>query len=316
MAELVAKTSSPVAVTQTVTVLLDWVNIESLTDFTLVIENAGGGSANDIADVQIDTSDDGGVTVSTDQHDGVPAVPIAAFTAKSGTFTETAKFVRVRAQCGEGEDTTATAILLADSSVGRICTLSDVKARLGETDTENDTVLTRIILGIEKLFAAYCKRELLANAADITEYYAGCGPHLALRRYPIIAVTSIKQALAYDFDSFDALTENTHYRLVNDGRDGIIYRMYTDWFNMPDSIQVVYRGGYCAAGQTPGEGETAMPADLREAAIEQATFLWKRKDDIGLSAVGFEGGSVSKFSAVELLPMVRQILDNYRRPQL
>jgi len=59
-----------------------------------------------------------------------------------------------------------------------------------------------------------------------------------------------------------------------------------------------------------------MPADLREAAIEQATFLWKRKDDIGLSAVGFEGGSVSKFSAVELLPMVRQILDNYRRPQL
>jgi len=85
---------------------------------------------------------------------------------------------------------------------------------------------------------------------------------------------------------------------------------------MPDSIRLIHKGGYCSAGQTPGEGEFAMPADLREAAIEQSSFIFKRKDDLGLSGIGFEGGSISKFSPMDLLPMVKKILDSYRRPSL
>ena len=75
MGQLVKKTAAAVAVDDSLTTLLDWTNIETLADFTIVIENAGGGSANDITDIQIDTSDDAGVTPSLDQHAGVPAVP-------------------------------------------------------------------------------------------------------------------------------------------------------------------------------------------------------------------------------------------------
>ena len=88
-----------------------------------------------------------------------------------------------------------------------------------------------------------------------------------------------------------------------------------NWSRTRDSVQVIYKGGYCSAGQAPGAGEYAMPADLREAAIEQATFIFKRKDDIGLAGVSAEGGSISKFSSMDLLPMVKNVLNDYRRLQ-
>lgn len=318
MPELVAKTSEAIAVDNSLTVLLGWVNIEAVSGFTIIVENAGGGSADDITDVQLDTSDDGGITVNEDQHGGVPTVPIASGIAKTGTFTETAKFLRIRATCAAESDTTAEAILLADSVVARICTLADVKDRLGKisADTDNDSTFNRIISGLEAIFNGYTNRSLIVNAADVTEYFTGLGAYLQLSRYPIVSITSVKVTYDYDFDSVDALTANADYRQVRQGKNGILYRVHSAWPQTEDAIQIIYRGGFCAAGQTPGEGEFAMPADLREAAIEQATFLFKRRDDIGLSGVGFEGGSISKFSAIDLLPMVKKVLDNYRRPSL
>jgi len=316
MSELV-KNSSAVAVDESLTTLLDWTNIESLSGFTIMVENAGGGSANDITDIQIDTSVDGGVTVLTDQHADTPAVPIADGSTAKGTFTETAAFVRVRALCAAGEDTTANAWLLADSATGRICTLADIRDRLGlaDGDTDNDALLNRILVGIEDMFSSYTGRELILNAAAVTEYFTGCGSRLLINRYPIVSVTSIIESYDYSFTE-TALTANSDYRLVGGGKNGIIYRMNMNWPDTEDIIQIIYKGGCCAAGQTPGDGEFAMPADLREAAIEQASFIYKRKDDIGLSAVSFDGGGVQKFSAMKLLPLVEQTLKKYKRPCL
>ena len=315
MPELIAKTSAAVAVDEDLTVLLDWVNIENVSGFSVVIENAGGGSANDISDVQIDTSVDGGVTVLTDQHADVPAVPIASGKASVGTFTETAAYVRVRAKCAADEDTTATAMLTADSATGRICTLADVKERLGETSTDYDVGINSIISGLAAIFEGYCARRLLVNAADVTEYYTGLSTLLQLKRFPIVSITSIKEALSYDFDSETALTVNEDYRILNSGVNGVVYCVLSNWSRVRDSIQFIYRGGYCSAGQTPGTGEVAMPSDLQEASIEQACFLFKRRDDIGLAGVSAEGGSITKFSPMDLLPMVKNILNDYRRLQ-
>lgn len=313
MSQLITKTSEAIAVDEDLTTLIDWTNIESFSGFTLIVENAGGGSANDITDVQIDTSDDAGVNVNTDQHPGVPTVPIASGDIAKGTFTETAKFIRIRAVCAEGEDTTAEAILLADSAAARICTLADIKERLGISNADNDIAINTIISGIEAIFNEHTGRILLLNATDVTEYYTGLSSHLQLKRYPIVSITSIKEALDYDFDNADALTANSDYRIVAGGKKGIIYRIYTNWLAADDAVQVIYKGGFCAAGVTPGENEFALPADLREAAIEQTSFIFKRRQDIGLAGVGFQGGSISKFSAIELLPNVKQILDHYKR---
>ena len=312
MAELIAKTSVAIAVDDELTTLLNWTNIESLSGFTVIVENADAGG-DDIVDVQLDTSDDGGITPVLDAHAGVPAVPIEAGDAKKGAFTETAKFVRIRAICDTGKDTTAVAYLMADSSVGRICTLADVRDRLGISDAQYDETINRIIVSLADLFDRYTNRNLLVNTLPVTEYYMASGPWLRVKRYPIVAVTTIKESYTFDFDNTVALTADTDYRLVDNGDKGLIYRLYGIWPFLPDSVQIVYRGGFVAAGQTPGEGEMALPNDLREAAIQQASFIFKRRLDIGLLSQSSEGGSISSFSAMDLLPLVKQTLDNYKR---
>jgi len=203
---------------------------------------------------------------------------------------------------------------LADSSVGRICTLADVKDRLGKFDTESDSILNRIILGIEAIFDAATGRRLILNGTDETTCFTGDCRRIIVPRYPVVSITSIKESVTYDFGNADALVADESYRLI--AARGVLYRIGTYWLAIEDGIQVIYKGGYVAAGQTPGSGETAMPADLREAAIEQATFIFKRKDDIGLIGAGFDGGSINKFSVMKLLPMVQTVLDKYRRPSL
>lgn len=201
-----------------------------------------------------------------------------------------------------------------------LCTLDDIKSRLSltTTDAARDAMLTTIIASVTSMLESFCGRKFIVPAAAVTEYYTGAGPWLQLLYYPIVAITSIKEALDYDYALATALVADTDYRLVNAGRKGCLYRCWGDWPDCPpDSIQVIYRGGYTAAGATPGSGETAVPADLKEAALLQACLLYKRRDDIGLSGGSFTGGSYSKLTDIELLPTVKDILNNgYRRVML
>lgn len=197
-----------------------------------------------------------------------------------------------------------------------VCTTDDVKLRLGISDSDYDDMIAAIVAGLTGRFDAFCGRTLLLTAADVTEYYTGLSQYLQLGRYPLISITSIKEAWDRDFDNADALTAEDDYWPMSLGKNGIIFREAIVWPRKPDSIQVIYRGGYTAAGETPGSSESALPAGIREAAIMQATMVYKRRDDIGLSAVGFDGGSMNKFQAMKLLPDVEEVLKQYRRPSL
>jgi hypothetical protein len=201
-------------------------------------------------------------------------------------------------------------------AITSLCTLDDCKLRRGLSTTDNDTLLERIILGVQSAFESYCRRPLLLSAAAVTEYYTGSGLYLQLARYPIAAITSIKEAADFDFTNAVALVANEDYRIVASGAKGLLYSMLGSWDPNPDAIQVVYTGGFVAAGGTVGTGQTALPDDLREAAIEQAVFLFQRKDDMGLVSVSGVGGSINKQVDMNLLPQVKLILDNYRKPSL
>jgi hypothetical protein len=197
-----------------------------------------------------------------------------------------------------------------------ICTLSDIKTRLGiaSDSTEYDAVINAIIPGIEKYFDTYTGRNLVLNSVDVIEYAAGGSPWIRTRRFPVVSITSIKEAFDYDFANADSLLADTDYRLKADS--GLILRLHRSWLDTFDGVEVKYKGGYKPAGQTPAAGETAMPDDLREAAISQSCLVFKRRDDIGLSGTSFDGGSFSKFTSFDLLPMVKDILESYRRVSL
>ncbi len=234
---------------------------------------------------------------------------------KIATITPEADYIRVRALCATDEDTTANAYTMATIGVDSLCTLMDVKGRLGIDKAESDEMILRIIKGVESIFNRYCNRVLLQDNSDATEYYTGIGQLLQLKKYPVISITSITESYdyTYDFDNGTVLTANSDYRLLDSGKKGMIRRINSQWASLDEGIQVIYRGGYCPAGSTPGTGEIEMPNDLREAAIEQVSLIYKRRDDIGLSGQSFDGGGYDKFSSLKLLPLVEETLKAYKR---
>lgn len=198
-----------------------------------------------------------------------------------------------------------------------LCTVDDLKERLTEANgTEYDAMLATIIAGFTARANTATGRTLIAQADDTTEYHTGQSDLLRLNNYPIISITSVKESWSKDFEDtneYELLESGEDYRVASAGKNGILERLYTPWAQAFESVQVIYRGGYVAAGETPGDGETAVPADLREAAIQQCSLIFKRRDDIGLSGASFDGGSFSKFQTMKLLDDVQAVLDSYMR---
>jgi len=300
-------------VTEDLTTLIDWIYVGQFSDRRIIVENTGGGSADDITDVQIDESDDGGTTPSLDQHAATPAVPITTGNASHKTFTSTAKWLRLRAKCTTAEDTTAKAWLLADTMTGLVCTLAEIRIRLGLAvgDTNDDEMLHSIIKGVSAVFDRFCNRNLILNTTDATEYYSGGIQKISLSRYPVVSITSVTESADWDWDNETALTADDDYHLMTDR--GILHRASSRWLGGNETVRVVYKGGYNPAADTPGTGETGLPYDIEESALLQSMFTYKRRDDLGLSSVSAMGGSISKFSAIKLLPEVENIFKAYRR---
>lgn len=198
-----------------------------------------------------------------------------------------------------------------------LATREDVKLRIGiaSTDTEHDDLLASILAGVSRMIESYCGRPLIQTPTDVTEYYTGCGRYLQLRRYPIIAITEIKEALDYDWDAATAMVADADYRLVADGHKGVLFRLYSTWSNLPDAVRVVYRGGYCPADATPAEGEHAVPSDLREAAIILAVHWFQHRHDLGLVNVSCLGGAAAH-ATKQLKAMAEELIEPHRRISL
>ncbi|MDH4203613.1 MAG: phage head-tail connector protein [Phycisphaerae bacterium] len=195
------------------------------------------------------------------------------------------------------------------------CTLADIKDRIGEDGSDYDDVLNQINASVTDQFESYCGRKLIVTASDVTEYHTGLCHLLHLRRYPIVSITSVKESWTNDFvNDVEDLTENTDFRQASGGANGVLHKMYGTWACAFEAVQVIYRGGFCAAGVTPTGNEVALPADLREAGIQQNLFLFKRKSaDIGLSGQTFEDGGFQKHETGGIIKSVRETLDQYKR---
>ncbi len=73
------------------------------------------------------------------------------------------------------------------------------------------------------------------------------------------------------------------------------------------------------AGNVPGDGTGYwqalpwLPNDLEGAAVEQITYWFQNRDRLGLVSVSGEGGSLSQFAKLDLLPSVQATLKNQTR---
>ena len=75
---------------------------------------------------------------------------------------------------------------------------------------------------------------------------------------------------------------------------------------------MTYTGGYVLPGTVAALGQTALPADLESAAVEQVACWFQTRDFLGLKTHWPSGGTYLQFTQEPLLPAVRAVLTNYR----
>ncbi len=238
MGFLVGQQTTATAIGASLTTLLNWTAVDGYSSFHLMTENTGGGTGTTITDVQLDQSDDAGVTVSLDAIDVSPAAAIVTGLSDHVTFTPTASYIRIRAV--SGTDTTAKCWVTADNLSNTIDTyaltsLENVKSYLGITSTDNDSEITRLINAVTYRIETYCSRRFKTRSYTLERYtckdiYVDNWPIISVERVAVgtknsLTITNTDSG-AYSATcsitrSADPLPANTHIKLsVNGGSNG------------------------------------------------------------------------------------------------
>lgn len=191
-----------------------------------------------------------------------------------------------------------------------IATLAELKSELGINDPEDDNEIIRKATALQGRFDDHLCRTLL-RGASVEEILDGDCTWLLPKRYPIEAVAEIYIDTDGEFDA-DTEIDSDDFR-VNKTLGRILYgRGSTKWPAGFQNIKIVYSGGYVAAGETIGVGQTAMPETIRRAFFMQFAFEWRNKNTLGNQSVSAQGGSVS-LAPAKFLPEVDDALFPYKR---
>jgi len=188
--------------------------------------------------------------------------------------------------------------------------LSTLKQRLAipAVDVQFDDLLTAALTAISVRFDRELSRTLVRTAsatfefADETEIIPAC--------YPIESVSKFELKTS----EAEGWLEQTGVQFLI--RRSCIISLQSPICNLHSAIctsRVTYTGGYVLPGDTVGPGQTPLPADLEQAAIEQTAAWFLNRDKIGLEVHWPKGGVYEKLSQLPLLPQVQAVLSRYTR---
>lgn len=196
--------------------------------------------------------------------------------------------------------------------------LATVKTRLGiqTADVTDDAILTNAILAVSARFENDCNRTF-GYAQNVIEEFGGDETEIRCRFYPI----DLTQAITFQF--LQTLQTNssqpTGWQSPTDPPDYIVRRdcvislssQLADWRSQ---ARVTYSGGYILPDGSSAAGATVpLPDDLQQSAVEQVCYWYQNRNRLGLVAVSGEGGSISQYAQLDLLPSVKAVLRNYIR---
>jgi len=78
--------------------------------------------------------------------------------------------------------------------------------------------------------------------------------------------------------------------------------------SQPSIARITYTGGYVMPGTAPGPGQTPLPDDLEQAAVEQVAFWFQKRDKLGLRTTWPSSGEYKQFADLDLLRSVSTTL--------
>jgi hypothetical protein len=191
--------------------------------------------------------------------------------------------------------------------------LDALKSRLALTDTQYDTLLTNTLTALGERFDRECGR-VLARTVDATEEFDAADTEITTACYPIESVSK-----------FELKTNEEAGWIEQPGVEFLVRRncvislafplcsQLSSIISQPALARVTYTGGYVLPGAAPGAGQTALPGDLEQAAVEQAAYWFQNRDHLGVIREWPKGGVYEQFVDLDLLPGVRAVLAKHKR---
>ena len=193
--------------------------------------------------------------------------------------------------------------------------LATVKSRLEilPSDVSHDDLLTRAIQTIGVRFDRECNRTLARTVGAVQEFPAtdteiipSCYPIETLIRF------ELKRTEAEGWVEQTGVSHLVRQACVISLTAPLSYIPAIAAIE-PQLARVTYTGGYVMPGTAAGAGQTALPADLESAAVEQVAAWFQQRDKIGLIRYWPSGGTFLVFDQSPLLPQVSAILRHYQR---
>lgn len=196
----------------------------------------------------------------------------------------------------------------------QLITVTNLKLFLDDKkDTQHDRMLEIIINGVSDMIQTHLNRYL--SKAQYTHYFEadGLSTLFYLPAYPVIITSGVNPITFTVTVNEDVQEINDDFFLRED--EGLI-RFYTPpLYVQPKGIKVEWTGGYdLIDDSSDDDGSLDVPDAVKLAAYLQCSYMYRRRNDIGISTLVLPDGSIKKSGkSYRLLPEVVSMLVNYRR---
>jgi hypothetical protein len=199
-----------------------------------------------------------------------------------------------------------------------LTTLATVKARvlLEDADVKDDDLLNNAIAAASARIENDCNRTF-GYTVNAIEEFTGDECEIVVRFYPIDLTKPITfqflttlQAGSNQTPGWQTPTQLPDYTV----RRGNIITLGNQLATWRDVAHVTYSGGYqLPDGTSPAAATIPLPDDLEQACVEQVAYWYQNRNRLGLVSVSGEGGSISQYAQLDLLPAGKAALRNYIR---
>jgi len=160
-----------------------------------------------------------------------------------------------------------------------------------------------MIEAVSVQFDKQCNRAF-ARSESATEEFEGDETEIIPVCYPIEAVTRFDLKT----NKSDGWVEQTNAEFVV--RRECLVSLARPLGTFRQQGRMTYTGGYVLPG---GAGQTALPADLEQAAVEQVAAWFQNRDKLGLVRHWPKGVIYEEFAQTDMLVSVTSVLEKYRR---
>lgn len=191
-----------------------------------------------------------------------------------------------------------------------LTTLLDVKTALGypapASAHVDDTLLESLINAVTIRFEGYCDRILVKRTAPLVEYVHGNGRReFLLKQWPVGTVSEVAVDSERAFGAETVLDPATYFISENQLGEGIgLERLDCGWERGRKNIKVTYAPGYAT-----------VPEDIELAAKQMVAFYKRRFEDKDLGLKTRNKGDENITIDNSLPPLIREILDGYKRTE-